>query len=55
MTGLRDVRLRDRGSISVDGKVLFVLTHVQIASATIRPNIDWISVALSHEVKAAGS
>jgi len=55
VTGLRYVRLKVRGSISAGGKALFVLTHVQIASSATRPDIDWVSLAFSPEVKSAGS
>jgi len=55
VTGLRDARLKGRGSISAGGKVFLFLTHVQIASAATRPDIDCVSLALLPEVKAAGS
>ena len=55
MTGLRDVRLKGRGSISAGGKAHFILTSLQIAAAATRPDIDWISLALSPEFKAGGS
>ena len=51
----RDGRLKGRVSTSAGGKLFSVLTHVQIASAATRPDIDWVMLALSPEVKAAGS